>query len=199
MFLPCNSIYDTKYIMNNEIERYLAILEGKQEKLELLKLPYSRDALSPVKSRATIDYHYANLAQGYVDRFNKGEGDDKFNKAGAFLHNLYFPGLKEPSSKNQPTGKSAEIINKKYKSFDAFKEAILKQAMSIQGSGWVYMDLNGGIKTIVNHEIRKDIAMLIDWWEHAWALDYQSDKKKYLENTWKIINWEVVNERLATV
>ena len=71
--------------------------------------------------------------------------------------------------------------------------------MSIQGSGWVYMDLNGGIKTIENHEIRKDIAMLIDWWEHAWALDYQSDKKKYLENTWKIINWEVVNERLATV
>jgi hypothetical protein len=103
--------------MNNEFERYLAILEGKQEKLELLKLPYSRDALSPVKSRKTIDYHYANLAQAYVDRFNKGEGDAKFNKAGAFLHNLYFPGLKEPSSKNQPTGKSAEIINKKYKSF----------------------------------------------------------------------------------
>jgi len=182
--------------MFNEIERYLAILEGKQEKLELLKLPYSKDGLSPVISKETINYHYANLAQAYVDRFNKGEGDDKFNKAGAFLHNLYFPGLKEPSSKNQPTGKSAEIINKKYKSFDAFKEAVTKEAMSIQGSGWIYMDLNGGIKTIVNHEIRKDIAMLIDWWEHAWALDYQSDKKKYLENTWKIINWEIVNDRL---
>ena len=117
--------------MNNEFERYLAILEGKQEKLELLKLPYSRDALSPVISKETINYHYANLAQAYVDRFNKGEGDDKFNKAGAFLHNLYFPGLKEPSSKNQPTGKSAEIINKKYKSFDAFKEAVLKQAIEL--------------------------------------------------------------------
>ena len=104
--------------MFNEIEKYLAILEGKQEKLELLKLPYSKDSLSPVISKETINYHYANLAQTYVDRFNKGEGDAKFNKAGAFLHNLYFPGLKEPSSKNQPTGKSADIINKKYKSFD---------------------------------------------------------------------------------
>ena len=64
--------------MFNEIERYLAILEGKQEKLELLKLPYSKDGLSPVISKETINYHYANLAQTYVDRFNKGEGDDKF-------------------------------------------------------------------------------------------------------------------------
>lgn len=185
--------------MKNEIERYLSILEGKQEKLELLKLPYSRDALSPIKSKKTIDYHYANLAQGYVDRFNKSEGDAKFNRAGAFLHNLYFPGLQPVKPNNQPTGKSAEIINKKYKNFDTFKDAMTKTAMGIQGSGWVYMALNGTIKTIQNHEVRDDIALLIDWWEHAWALDYQSNKQKYLDNIWKIINWEVVNERLATV
>ena len=84
--------------MDNEIERYLAILEGKQEKLELLKLPYGKDELNPVTSKETINYHFNHLAQAYVDRFNKGEGDAKFNKAGAFLHNLYFPGLKKPSS-----------------------------------------------------------------------------------------------------
>jgi superoxide dismutase len=39
--------------------------------------------------------------------------------------------------------------------------------------------------------------VLVDWWEHAWALDYQADKKKYLENQWKIINWEHVNESSA--
>jgi len=37
---------------------------------------------------------------------------------------------------------------------------------------------------------------LIDWWEHAWALDYQSDKKTYLRNTWKIINWDTINQRI---
>ena len=51
--------------------------------------------------------------------------------------------------------------------------------------------------TITNHAIKKDIVVLVDWWEHAWALDYQADKKKYLENQWKIINWEHVNESSA--
>jgi Fe-Mn family superoxide dismutase len=72
--------------------------------------------------------------------------------------------------------------------------------MSIQGSGWVYMDYNGSIKIIPNHEYKRDmkIALLIDWWDHAWALDYQQDKAKYLANIWRIINWEVVNDRLES-
>jgi Fe-Mn family superoxide dismutase len=69
--------------------------------------------------------------------------------------------------------------------------------MKIQGSGWVYLSTGGDIKTIKNHAVRTDIALLVDWWEHAWALDYQSDKEKYLDNIWKIINWDVVNNRLG--
>ena len=69
--------------------------------------------------------------------------------------------------------------------------------MGIQGSGWVYLAKNGEIKTIVNHEIKQDIVLLIDWWEHAWALDYQVDKKKYLENQWKIIDWTKINTKLT--
>ena len=68
--------------------------------------------------------------------------------------------------------------------------------MSIQGSGWVYMSRSGDIKTIINHQVKKDVAMIVDWWEHAWALDYESDKAGYLTNMWKIINWDVVNSRL---
>ena len=68
--------------------------------------------------------------------------------------------------------------------------------MTIQGSGWVYLSKSGDIKTIKNHEIKNDIVLLIDWWEHAWALDYQSDKKEYLKNIWSIINWDYVNDRI---
>jgi Fe-Mn family superoxide dismutase len=71
--------------------------------------------------------------------------------------------------------------------------------MGIQGSGWVYLAKNGEIKTIKNHQIKNDIVLLVDWWEHAWALDYQSDKKKYLENQWKIINWNVVSAKVGLV
>jgi superoxide dismutase len=83
-----------------------------------------------------------------------------------------------------------------FKSFEKFQEDIQTEAMKIQGSGWIYLSTSGAIKTIKNHEVRKDIALLIDWWEHAWALDYQADKQKYLKNIWRIINWEVVNSRL---
>jgi len=68
--------------------------------------------------------------------------------------------------------------------------------MGIQGSGWIYIDTEGNIKTIQNHKMVDNVAMIIDWWEHAWALDYQHDKAKYLKNIWKIINWNIINERI---
>jgi hypothetical protein len=58
------------------------------------------------------------------------------------------------------------------------------------------MSRSGEIKTIRNHAKRTDIALLIDWWEHAWSLDYQSNKERYLDNMWRIINWEYVNRRI---
>ena len=68
--------------------------------------------------------------------------------------------------------------------------------MSIEGSGWVYMDTSGNIKTIANHKKINNIALLVDWWEHSWALDYKADKASYLKNTWRIIDWSVVNDRI---
>jgi superoxide dismutase len=68
--------------------------------------------------------------------------------------------------------------------------------MKIQGSGWIYLSRSGQIKTIKNHAVRTDIALLIDWWEHSWATDYGSDKKKYFDSVWRCINWEVVNRRI---
>ena len=175
----------------------ITLVETKsQANLELNKLPYDRNDLDPVMSKATIDYHYATLAKSYVTRYNAGEGDSDFNEAGAYLHNLFFPQLQAPTSSNRPNGAVAALINKKYGSFSDFKKEISTEAMKIQGSGWVYMSRNGDIKTIKNHQIRKDIALLIDWWEHAWALDYQADKAQYLNNIWRIINWDIVNQRL---
>jgi superoxide dismutase, Fe-Mn family len=166
------------------------------DKLVLKNLPYNRKDLDPVMSEETLDYHYGKLAKGYVDRYNSGEGDAEFNEAGAYLHNIFFPQLQEPKSANKPTGASADLINRKYGNFMDFKKQLEEEAMKIQGSGWIYMSRSGEIKTIKNHVIKKDIALLIDWWEHAWALDYQSDKKKYLNNIWRCINWEYVNRRI---
>ena len=175
----------------------IALVETKsKQQLELTKLPYKQGQLAPVMSKQTIEYHYGKLAKGYVERYNAGEGDSEFNEAGAYLHNLFFPQLMPLKGGNQPSGLSNELIKKKYGNFVNFKKEFTTVAMGIQGSGWVYMSRSGDIKTIKNHQIKSDVAMIVDWWEHAWALDYQADKSKYLENMWKIINWDVVNQRL---
>jgi Fe-Mn family superoxide dismutase len=172
------------------------ILQESKNKLEQEKLDYSRDDLSPVMSESTMNYHYGKLYKTYVDRYNKGEGDPEFNKAGAYLHSIFFPQFKAPESSNKPQGPSLDFILKHYTDFDDLKDQFEKEAMSIQGSGWVYLSKSGQIKTIKNHQIKNDIVLLIDWWEHAWALDYQADKAKYLKNIWQIIDWTVIDKRL---
>ena len=170
--------------------------KSKQDKLVQADLPYSRKDLYPVKSKETLDYHYGHLYKGYVDRYNAGEGDPDFNEAGAFLHNIYFTQFQEPNGSNKPSDASLALIDRKFGDFDKFKTAIEEEAMKIQGSGWVYLSRLGDIKTIKNHQIKQDIALLIDWWEHSWVLDYQHDKAKYLKNIWRIINWEVISRRI---
>jgi Fe-Mn family superoxide dismutase len=168
------------------------------EKKQLVQrpLPVADNALAPVMSKATIDYHFHTLAKGYVDHYNKGQGDPRFNEAGAYLHNVFFIQFQQPKNNNAPDGEIAAWIDEHFDSFDLMKKSIEDVAMKIQGSGWVYVSSNGDVKTIPNHQKRSDIVLLIDWWEHAWALDYQADKKQYLDNIWKIINWSVIETRI---
>ena len=165
-------------------------------KLETTPLPYSEKALEPIMSKETINYHFEHLAKGYVKKYNAGEGNPDFNRAGSFLHNKFFPQLQAPNGANRPRGAVLALIEDNFKTYEDFKIAVKEIAMKIQGSGWVYLSTNGTIKTIANHAVRTDICVLIDWWEHAWSLDYQWDKERYLDNIWKIINWDVCNERL---
>jgi superoxide dismutase len=163
------------------------------------KLKFGKDKFAPVMSEATIKYHFDGLAAKYSERYNAGEGDPDFNFGGAMLHNIFFANLIPPQAANKPTGLSKSIIDDVYGDFDKFKAAFEKEFMAAQGSNWIYMDLDGNLHTIHNHEYKKtmQIALLVDGWEHAWALDYQQDKAQYLANIWRIINWDVVNIRLG--
>ena len=147
-------------------------------------------------SESKLEYNFEHLSNGYAKRYNAGEGNADFNRAGSYLHNKFFPQFRAPKVGNRPKGAIAELIENKFKTYEDFQAAIKEEAMKIQGSGWIYLSTGGDIKTIKNHAVRTDIALLIDWWEHAWALDYQSDKEKYLDNIWRIIDWNVINERL---
>jgi Fe-Mn family superoxide dismutase len=175
----------------------ITILEDKSrpQDIEIIPLNFTESELSPVLSKDTLGLHYGKLAKGYATRYNKGECDKDFNYAGAFLHNTLFPQFREVRNSNPPNGPMLGFIKKHHVSFEDLKENFEEVAMKIQGSGWVYLAYDGKIKTIKNHEVRDDILLLVDWWEHAWILDYGSDKKKYLKEQWKIINWNVINTR----
>ena len=77
---------------------------------------------------------------------------------------------------------------------------MIEQAKKIQGSGWVYMTATGTIKTTPNQTWQPDVVMPIDMWEHSFS-DYTKEgkecKKKYIQNMMRIINWDVINQRLA--
>ena len=187
-----------KYNMHQSIRQDLDLLEAttRPAKLETTPLPYGEKDLEPVLSKESLEYHYGHLAKGYAKRYNAGEGNADFNRAGSFLHNKFFPQLRAPKGRNLPKGAVLALIEEKFKDFDGFKAAFKEAAMKIQGSGWVYLSTGGDIKTIPNHQVRTDICVLVDWWEHVWALDYQWDKERYLDNIWRIIDWDVCNQRL---
>lgn len=172
--------------------------KNNTNKIHQKELDYEIHQLNPVMSKETLEYHYGKLAKGYFDRFNKNEGDSNFNYGGAMLHNIFFDQFMEPDQNNEPSERSSKFINKSHGSFKAFKNEFKEKAMSIQGSGWIYLDGDGEISIIKNHEYKDDmeIILLVDWWEHAWALDYQHEKDKYLDNIWSIIDWNKINKRI---
>lgn len=175
----------------------ITILEdkGRPQDIEIIPLNFKENEVNPVLSKDTLDLHYEKLAKGYATRYNKGEGDKEFNYAGVFLHNLLFTQYREVRNSNPPNGPMLGFIKKHFGSYDDMKSEFETEAMKLQGSNWIYLAYDGKIKTIKNHEVRDDILLLVDWWEHAFILDYGSDKKKYLKEQWKIINWNVINTR----
>jgi Fe-Mn family superoxide dismutase len=175
--------------------RFKAILENK-EKLDLVELPYGKSDLEPEMSKKTIELHYDVLSKGYVDRFNNGEGDPDFNRAGAMLHNLFWVQLQKPRVNNKPTGPALSLIEKVHGGFEDFRDSLAEEAAKFQGSGWVYMARDGAIKTLKNQSWKNDVIMPMDIWEHSYIMDYGADRRKYMRGLLRCINWTVINDRL---
>ncbi|MBB6276084.1 superoxide dismutase [Porphyromonas circumdentaria] len=189
-------------------------------KHELVTLPYSADALAPVISKETIEFHHGKHLRGYVDTLNKliegtefenaslidivrkSEGKI-FNNAGQTLnHDLYFTQF-APNAGGEPIGKMAEAINKQWGSFEKFKEEVLEASVTLFGSGWVWVasDENGVLsiekEPNAGNPIRKGLNPIlgIDVWEHSYYLTYQNRRADHVKDIWSIINWAVIEER----
>ena len=190
-------------------------------KFELMALPYAIDALEPVISKQTLEFHHGKHLAGYVNNLNgllegsplaglpleeivcKASGGI-LNNAGQILnHELYFGQFRAPKENNAPTGKLAEAIVRDFGSFEAFKEAFQKAGATLFGSGWVWLSADQDGKLVITQEanaanpVQKSLKPLLtfDVWEHAYYLDYQNRRPDHLAALWQIIDWEVIGKR----
>ena len=180
-------------------------------------LPFAKDALDPVISAETIDFHYGKHHQAYVTNLNnlvpgtafenasledivmQADGGIFNNAAQVWNHTFYWNGL-SPDGGGEPTGALGAAIDKAFGSFAAFKEAFIKSAVGNFGSGWTWLVKNGdGSVSIVNtsnaaNPLRDGMTPLltIDVWEHAYYIDYRNARPKYLGEIWKLVNWDFV-------
>lgn len=188
----------------------------------LIDLSYSKDALEPVISAKTMEFHYGKHLQAYVDNLNKllpGSGLEGlpleeivkqssgaiFNNAGQVLnHNLYFTQFGAADKvANAPKGALAAQIVKQWGSVDAFKDEFVAKGVGLFGSGWVWLSAQSDGTLVITQEpgasnpVVKGLKPLLtlDVWEHAYYLDYQNRRAAHLTELWKIVDWRVIEER----
>jgi len=188
---------------------------------ELPKLPYELDALAPVISKQTLEFHYGKHHQAYVNNLNNLIVGTKFenldlesviresdggvfnNAAQIWNHTFYFNTF-SPKPQLEPTGKLAEMIVRDFGSMGEFKEKFNKAAATLFGAGWAWLVLDSNGKLEIQQEsnagtpLKKNLKPLItcDVWEHAYYLDYQNRRPDYINTIWSVLDWKVVESRL---
>ena len=193
------------------------------KKFELMALPYAPEALEPVISKQTLEFHHGKHLAGYVNNLNglleesplaglpleeivcKATGGIQNNAGQILNHNLYFGQFAAPKADNRPVGKLAEAINRDFGVFEAFKDEFQKKGTTLFGSGWVWLSADKDGKLVITQEtnaanpIQKGLKPLLtfDVWEHAYYLDYQNRRPDHLAALWQIIDWNVIEKRYS--
>jgi len=188
-------------------------------------LPFAYDALAPLMSKETLEYHHDKHHKAYVDTANKlieGTGlenksleevvvasakDEKlkklFNNVGQIWnHNEFWKSLKVDA---KVPAEIAQRIDADLGGMNKFKQDFVAEGMAQFGSGWVWLVSNNGkleIMKTANADSPltqgKTALMVSDVWEHAYYIDYRNARQKYLETFVEhLVNWDHVAEGFA--
>ncbi len=197
-------------------------------KYVLPALPYNYDALEPYISTEIMQLHhdkhhaaYVTGANSALEKLEKARSgalqvdlravlrDYSFNVDGHKLHSMFWMNM-APAGKGggAPGGKVVDKINESFGSFDIFKKQFSDAAKTVEGSGWALLLYDPEANQLVLTQIEKQnlmhlagmqILLGLDVWEHAYYLQYKTDKGKYVDNFWNIINWSDIDSRLGKV
>ncbi|MCX5820918.1 MAG: superoxide dismutase [Deltaproteobacteria bacterium] len=193
----------------------------------LPELPYAKDALAPVISANTLEFHHGKHHRAYVDNLNKlvagtdlAEADLEtvikkvagdparagiFNNAAqVWNHSFYWKCLKAGGG-GAPTGAVAAKIAAAWGGYEKFAEELKNAGVTQFGSGWAWLVVDGGqLKITKTANADTPIAhgvkplLTLDVWEHAYYLDYQNRRPDYLGAVIaRLIDWDFVNANLG--
>lgn len=193
---------------------------------ELPKLNYSYDALEPYIDAKTMEIHHTKHHGGYTSKLNAAvEGTDlerksiedilsnvskqstavRNNGGGFFNHNLFWR-VMGPNAGGKPQGDLLSAIEKKFGSFDEFKETFNNAAATRFGSGWAWLVKKDDGTLEVGSTANQDNPLMdvsdlkgtpilgLDVWEHAYYLKYQNKRPEYINAFWSVVNWDEVNK-----
>lgn len=187
---------------------------------ELPELPYAYDALEPIISRRTLEFHHDKHHAAYVNNLNnlikgtefetadiidiimKSDGGIFNNAAQVWNHTFYFDQFGKDRTK-EPKGQLADAINATYGSFEEFKEKFTTAAKTLFGSGWAWLvkKTNGSLDIVqtsnAENPLKEGLIPILtcDVWEHAYYLDYQNKRPDYVGNFWDILDWDIISGR----
>ena len=182
---------------------------------ELPDLPYAKDALAPVISAETIDFHYGKHHQAYVTNLNKlTEGTDNANKsledvirsadgglfnnaAQVWNHTFYWSCMK-PGGGGEPSGALADALVRDFGSVDDFRRDFKNAAVGQFGSGWAWLVEKSGkleIMTTANADLPLahgvNALLTCDVWEHAYYIDFRNARPNYVQAFLdNLVNWD---------
>lgn len=193
----------------------------------LKPLPWAEDALAPTISARTISFHYHKHHNAYVNTLNKLAGGTRyadmpleqivratasgkdakekqiFNNAGqVWNHDFFWRSLAPDAS--QPSGKLKDCIARDFGGTGKLIEQLAEAGKTQFGSGWAWLCSQGGklsVEKTPNAEspMAKGINCLltVDVWEHAYYLDYQNERPRYLQEVLgKLLNWQFAADNL---
>lgn len=187
-----------------------------------LPLPYEYDALEPFIDGKTMRLHHDRHLQAYINNLNDALKENPLlqklslkqlicsssrlpwelqatirnNAGGVFNHRFFFDGLTNPADRT-PSGNLAQAIVCQFGSFNNFRAAFQKAALSVFGSGYAWLVIDQGALRIIttanqNTPIELNLCpvLTIDVWEHAYYLKHYNVRADYIDDWFHIINWE---------
>src|SRR5437016_1272039 len=174
-------------------------------------------------SRASIEAHY-KLYQGYVNKRNEilkklesvelGAANQVYSELRALKvdltfavggiknHELYFEHL--GGTGGEPDGGIGALIKRDFGSFATWRADLKATGLAARGWAWTAYDWDEGRLFNYIGDAQNTFPVwnatplvALDVYEHAYFLDYQTDRAAYIETFLSNLDWSVVNDWVA--